>query len=329
VRAVVVGAGAVGARAARQLHATEGLEGLVVADRSERRAQDLAGSMGWPARWRPLAPEMLEDADVAVLAVPAGQRRWAEAALERGAHVVSVADGYEEVKGLLDLDAEARERDLTVAVGAGFAPGLSCVLARHAASAFDRVDEVHVAWSGAGGPACVRARRQALRHQSVEWLDGAWVRARGGSGAQLYWFPEPIAAQECVRAGTPAPLLLAPAFPAARRVTARLAVGRAPFAFLGAGRRSHAEGGVGAIRVEVRGRRDGVTDVSVLGALDKPAVAAGTVAAVAAAALADGRVTRPGVGGLGELVADPVPFLQELARRGVRAAVYEGAGSAG
>jgi hypothetical protein len=57
--------------------------------------------------------------------------------------------------------------------------------------------------------------------------------------------------------------------------------------------------------------------------MDRPAVAAGTVAAVAATWAAGGRLRRPGAAGLAELV-DPVPFLGELARRGVKAAVFEG-----
>jgi hypothetical protein len=36
-------------------------------------------------------------------------------------------------------------------------------------------------------------------------------------------------------------------------------------------------------------------------------------------------MTRAGAGGLAELLEEPVPFLRELARRGVRAAVFEGA----
>jgi hypothetical protein len=49
------------------------------------------------------------------------------------------------------------------------------------------------------------------------------------------------------------------------------------------------------------------------------------VAAVAAAWAAEGRLTRSGAAGLAELVDEPVPFLRELARRGIRAAVFEGA----
>ena len=76
------------------------------------------------------------------------------------------------------------------------------------------------------------------------------------------------------------------------------------------------------MRVEVRGRRGGSRDVTVLGAMDRPAVAAGAVAALSALWAAQGRLRRPGAAGLAELV-DPVPFLAELRRRGVRAAVFQ------
>jgi hypothetical protein len=44
---------------------------------------------------------------------------------------------------------------------------------------------------------------------------------------------------------------------------------------------------------------------------------------VAAVWAAEGRLVRLGAGGLAEMVA-PVPFLAELARRGVKAAVFDG-----
>ena len=88
-------------------------------------------------------------------------------------------------------------------------------------------------------------------------------------------------------------------------------------------RKPHPEGTIGAVRAEVRGRRGTGRDVTVLGAIDRPGVAAGTVAAVAALWAGEGRLQRLGAGGLAELVA-PVPFLGELARRGVKAAVFDG-----
>ncbi|HMC42483.1 MAG TPA: hypothetical protein VKI20_05680, partial [Acidimicrobiales bacterium] len=58
--------------------------------------------------------------------------------------------------------------------------------------------------------------------------------------------------------------------------------------------------------------------------IDRPAVAAGAVAAVSAAWAVGRRLAHVGAGGLALLLADPVPFLHELAGRGVRAAVFEG-----
>jgi len=72
--------------------------------------------------------------------------------------------------------------------------------------------------------------------------------------------------------------------------------------------------------------------VVVYGVVDRMAIAAGTVLAVTAAALVHApgvqvRVEASGAHGLGALV-QPVPFLAELARRGVRVAVYEGSAAA-
>ena len=93
-------------------------------------------------------------------------------------------------------------------------------------------------------------------------------------------------------------------------------------------RRPHPEGGLGALRVEVRGRRGTARDEYVLGAIDRPAVAAGAVAALAAAWIGEGRLSRPGAGGLAELT-EPTPFLASLAERGVKAAVFEGSSHQG
>jgi saccharopine dehydrogenase-like NADP-dependent oxidoreductase len=328
VRVVVVGAGAVGARAARQLFSSdEPPRALAVIDPDGRRAAAVAASLGPPAEVRTWEPEALSPGDVVLLSCPSGHRRLAEEAIERGAHVVSVADDMDQVQALLALDAEARERAVAVVVGAGFAPGLTCVLTRHAAAAFDGVDEVHVAKAGTGGPACARTHHRALASFAVDFRDGAWVRRPGGSGRELAWFPDPVGGQDCYRAALPDALLLVPAFAGVRRVTARVAATRRDrlTASLPMLRPPHPEGVIGAVRVEVRGRRGSGRDVQVLGAIDRPAIAAGAVAAVTTQWAAAGRLARPGAGGLAELVDNPVPFLHELARRGVRGAVFEGA----
>jgi saccharopine dehydrogenase-like NADP-dependent oxidoreductase len=228
------------------------------------------------------------------------------------------------VRGLLDLAAEARERGVPVIVGAAFSPGLTCLLARHAATALDRVDEVHVARAGTGGPSCARQHHRALAATAIDWRDGAWVRRAAGSGRELCWFPDPIGGRDCYRAALPDALLLVGAMPGVDRVTARLAANRRDriTARLPMLRRPHADGGPGGVRVEVRGERNGARHVLVYGAMDVPGVAAGAVAAQAAIAATDG-TAHAGAAGLAA-IADPLPLLQELARRGVKAAAFQG-----
>jgi hypothetical protein len=324
VRVLVCGAGAVGARAARHLVADAGIERVLVHDTDRKRQAAVVSSLGDHARAAD-EPDPAA-ADIVLLASPASRQLGvARKAVAAGRHVVSVADSVAAVEGLLDLHAEARERGVVVAVGAGFGPGLSCVLARHASGELDAVDEIHVAHHGTGGPACARQHHHALRGVGLDWRDHSWRRRPPGSGRELCFFPDPIGGSDCYRAALPDALLLVPAFPGVSRVTARLAATRRDRLTAGLPmlRPPHAEGRIGGLRVEVRGRRGQARDTIVLGAVDRPAVAAGTVAAVTARWVAAGDTTTTGAAGLAALV-EPLPFLHELARAGVRAAVFEG-----
>ncbi|WP_208029376.1 saccharopine dehydrogenase family protein [Rhabdothermincola sediminis] len=326
MRVAVLGAGAVGARLARQLVSTEQVSEVVLRDPNRSRLEDVARSLGEGA----IADQsgLLEplDAEVVVLAGdPGAHDVLAARFLRADQHVVSVSDDLRDVRALLELDSEARERGRAVVVGAGFAPGLTCVLAAHGARRFDAVDEVHVAKVGTGGPACARQHHRALGRMALDWREGGWVQRPPMSGRELSWFPDPVGAQDCYRAALPDALLLVPAFPGVQRVTSRVAAtrrdrltARLPMLWP-----THPEGGPGAVRVEIRGRRGRAREVVVFGAMDRPAVAAGAVAAVAAWWAAEGRLARHGAAGLAEL-AEPLPFLLELGRRGVRAAVFEG-----
>lgn len=327
MKIAVLGLGAVGARAARQLLSTERVDTVAIRDPDPDRLAAASRSLGSAAVSDGRGVHERIDADVVVLAGAAGSHaEAAERAVRRGADVVSVSDALDDVKALLDLDHEARESGRRVLIGAGFSPGLSCVLARHASRSFDVVDEVQVARTGTGGPACARAHHDALAGSALEWRDGGWITPRGGSGRELNWFPDPIGGRDCYRAALPDALLLRPAFPSVSRVAARVSATRRDrlTARLPMFRRPHIEGGPGALRVEVRGRVAGARRVEVFGSMERPAVAAGAVAAVAAIWLADGRVVETGANGLAAAI-DAGPFLSELHTRGVRAAVFEGA----
>lgn len=321
---LLIGAGAVGARAARQLVEDPSVDRVVIADVDAKRRASAVQSTGDKAVDGGARGDD-HTVDAVVLAGPNGSHvSAAQHHLGEGRPVVSCADGVPDVQGLLDLGPEADARGVAVVAGAGFSPGYSCLLARHAAASFDTIDEIHVARSGTGGPACARSHHAALAGTALDWRDGGWQRRSAGSGRELCWFPDPIGAEDCYRAELADALLLVPAFPGVERVTARLSATRRDriTAHLPMLRKPHPEGLVGAVRVEVRGKRGGVQDTKVLGALDRPAVASGAVAALAVRWALAGRIPA-GASGLAAL-ADPVPFLTELAAVGIKAAVFDG-----
>ena len=319
----VVGVGATGARAARQLASSDAVGHVVLAGHGPR-ADALRRSLGERAS---VGDPFGRDIAAVVLAGPHGTHvDAARRAVRAGRHVVSTADTIDDVEGLLALDGEAVANGVSLTVGAAFAPGLTCVLAAHAASWVDEVDEIHVARFGTGGPACARAHHRAVSSRALDWRDGEFVRRPGGSGRELCVFPDPVGPVDCYRAGLPDALLLHRAFPAAQRITARQAANRRQrlTGWLPMLRNPHPEGRIGAVRVEVRGRRDGACATEVVGAIDRPAVAAGAVAGLAARWALAGRFP-PGASGLAA-VDDPVAFLDGLAELGVRAAVFVGTG---
>jgi hypothetical protein len=319
---LLVGTGQVGIRAARQLADSPGVTHVWIASRDGDRAAELATIMGAVAAPNPTDGVHVPDR-VSVVAVASNRPdrlAWVRAALRAGASVVSTDDDE-----LGELDAAARAAHVTAVGGCALAPGLSDVLARHAADAFTSVDDVHVARVGASGPACIDAVREARRQTPGEWRDGGW-RSDRAFGPELVWFPDPIGARECqlVREGVTTTVTTVPtarhvtvrygAPPASRRLTTRL-------------RRDPLDAGWGATRVEVTGSRGGARETIVYGVVDRMPVVTGTVLAVAAlrlAGLTESGVECPvGVRALGEVVT-PVPFLSELARRGVKAAAFDG-----
>jgi hypothetical protein len=305
----------VGVRVGRQLVGDDAE--VLVQDTDGGRAAEVATSLGERATVVPFTAALPDETDVVVLCGPAGtQAMRARELIGRGIALVSVGDEL------------ARDHSVPVVVGCGFSPGLSCVLARHGAATMDRVDEIHVSHSGTGGPACARQHHRALGLTSLDWRDGSWMERPSASGRELNWFPDPIGAMDCYRAALPDPLLLLPEFDGVKRITARVAANRRNrlTAWLPMLRPPHDDGGPGGLRVELRGWRGEESVVQVLGAMDRPATAAAAVAALTAELAVQGALHRTGVAGLAGMV-DSVPFLTALARRGVRAAVFEGAGA--
>jgi len=101
----------------------------------------------------------------------------------------------------------------------------------------------------------------------------------------LCWFPEPIGALDCYRARMASPILLQHSFPGVKRVSARRSARRRDrlTARLPMLSPPHQEGGVGALRVELRG---GAADGSRQCVIAGIAELVGTTTAATAAAFA-------------------------------------------
>lgn len=322
MRVGIDGLGVVGLRVARELIATPGVEAVLARSSRKGRVELAQASLG--EALRPWGDD--EVPDLVVLCGAAGTHVTAAGYwLPHGVPVVSVSDDPADVTALLDLAPIARHHDTTLLAGVAFSPGLSCILARHAANALDEVVELQVAMVGAGGPGCVKHRQRLLSEHGTELRDGEWIEAPGGSAKMLTWFPEPIGARDVVKGNLTEPLLWRRLFPTATRLTARGAVdrsdrvwGRIPRP----GPRSN-EADPGAFVVEVQGTVGGVVESLVYAVLDRPATATAALVATLAPMLVEGTL-QAGAHGVAEVV-EPLPVLKELARRGVKAATFDAA----
>jgi hypothetical protein len=324
MRVALAGLGTTGSHLARQLRPPD-VSSLQLFDIDQQRIGPVRGALDRRVDVVSAAPNPADPPDVTVLATPTGTHvARAKTMLAAGSHVVSLADDPDEVEALLDLHDLAVSKGVVMAVGSGFCPGLTGVLARFAEGQLDEVDAISVAKAGTAGPACARQLHRALKRSGRDWRDGAWELRRGGSGRDLAWFPEPIGARDCYRAALASPLLLQRRFPDATRISARMAATRRDrfTSKLPMLRPPHRDGGPGAIRVEVRGRVNGGVETLVYGVMDHPSVAAATVAAVVAirAVRGDGPVGAHG------LVAwdNPGDLLGDLYARGVKIAAFSG-----
>ncbi|AKL72321.1 Saccharopine dehydrogenase [Actinobacteria bacterium IMCC26256] len=324
---LLVGVGALGARAGRQLGATRGIDRILVADRRADRAEALRKFLGakaetveWSAR-RPLPPGV----DAVACALPAGDDvPLVIAALESGVPIATSGDNQESIATLLRLNDEALASGVAVLAGCGLAPGLSDVLAAHAATLLDTVDEIHVSRAGVAGPDSEASMRRLHSERPHEVIGGALNEVRRRSTHELIWFPEPVGDKECELIGAGV-ALLHKSFPSAARITVR-AVEPEPRS-TGWFRRNDPGDNWGATRVEVWGRIGNARVPVIYGSVGRTATIGGAVLGVATAllvgALPEIGGAQPGVTGLAGCVV-PEAFLAELDRRGITASKFEG-----
>jgi len=268
----------------------------------------------------------LSDCRVAILANPGPHSELVGDLVSRGVAVVSVNDELDDVRAMLDLDDVAQLNGVPLVVGAGMSPGLTGLLVRHLANQMSSCDEIHTAAHGTAGPSCARQHHRALAGRAIGFHDGEWVRPRSGSGRELCWFPEPVGAYDCYYAEVPSPILLQHDFPAVSRLSARVSANRRDrlTARLPMLSPPHREGGVGAVRVEVRGSdADGSRITLILGVAELVGTAAAATAVTFAQAALAGRVPN-GVVRSSDPRLDTVALLSTIERLGVRLQEFTG-----
>ena len=317
----IFGAGVVGARVAESL-SIESQTSILVYDSSQIVAQRLARRLSETnSLIKATNRSELHRAKVVVLAGPLPHTPVAREFLGKGVSIVSTSDDIADCLNLLSLSDLATENEATLIIGAASSPGMSGLLVRNLSKAFDSIDEVHIALHGTGGPACARQHHRALSGQSIGWHDGEWLRRPAGSGRELCWFPEPVGAYDCYRGELPDPLLVKRAFPELVRVSARVSATRRDrvFARLPMLIPPRAEGGMGGLRVEVRGTKNGERVVDVVGVAERVGQVAGVVSGCVARSIRVDEISQPGAFVLGELSLPNEALLSRVMASGVQA----------
>ena len=264
--------------------------------------------------------------DVAVLVSGGPHAPVAADLLRRGAAVVTAGDDPADCRNLLELEDAALAARVPLVIGAAMSPGLSGLIVRSLVGSLARCSEIHIAFHGTAGPACARTYHRSLSGQSMFWHAGEMRSAPGGSGRELLWFPEPVGPQDCYLAEIASPILLHRSLPEVERITVRRSARRRDrvTARLPMLRSPHPEGGVGALRVEVRGvDAEGRRRSLVQGVAEQVGTASAAVAATFAEAVA-ARELRPGISLAGDANVVNLGLLDRVLRRGVRLQEYCG-----
>ncbi|KXO98487.1 saccharopine dehydrogenase family protein [Tsukamurella pseudospumae] len=177
MRVIVLGAGAMGARAARALVGLTGIDALVVGDIDLGAAERIATAL---PRAVPRRVDVTDAAELraalagadTVLSTVGPFYRFGiavlQAAIDTGTDYVDICDDWEPTLRLLELDGAARAAGVCAVVGAGASPGLSTLLAAAAAQRLDRVRHLYTAWPvDSTGPSTEDAMAGAA---AVHWM---------------------------------------------------------------------------------------------------------------------------------------------------------------
>jgi lysine 6-dehydrogenase len=356
---VLGGAGEMGSRAVRDLAQDPDVDRLTIADANLEAGRRLAAELD---RDRVEAIRVDADDHGALVAALRGhdaaggaigpfylyEAPIVRASIEARVPYASICDDYDAAKAALALDAKARAAGVPVVTGIGWTPGLSNVLARHAADRLDEAETIEVAWGASAmdsaGFAVILHTIHIFTGQVPSWRDGREVEVKAGSGRQRVRFPAPVGEIDVFHLGHPEPVTMPRFLSDVKTVTLKGGLSEGPLNTLARalarlrltdtpakkrwlgkaikgtmpvlGRLGAVEEPCSAIRVDVRGRVGGEPRTVSYGAAGHMEALTGVPLAIGVRMLARGEIAAPGVHAP-EAVVPPGPFLAGLAAREV------------
>jgi lysine 6-dehydrogenase len=212
MKIAVVGAGAMGRWAVKELGVSPEVSEVVVGDVDEARASDVARSFG---EGKARATRVDASDPVSVTAAIGGCDAMVNAtqhffnltvmraAAKAGVHYTDMGGLFHVTRQQLELDAEFKQAGVTAVIAMGGAPGVTNILARYGAERLDTIEEAqalcgnvdHTDWSRYPGwvpPYSLETICDEFSVVAPEFIDGQWREdILGGTGAELLDFGQP------------------------------------------------------------------------------------------------------------------------------------------
>jgi saccharopine dehydrogenase-like NADP-dependent oxidoreductase len=234
VAVVLGGAGDMGHRVVKEL-VSRGNTRVVIADFRYNRARKFAADQGQgteavfvDANDRDSMMHVLEGAAVAVNCI-GPFFRYAEkvglACIQAGVNMVDICDDDAATVRMLALDGLARRHGTMIAVGVGWTPGISNLLAVKAASELDEPQDCDITWVGSTadseGTAVVLHVLHAITRSTPSYINHAWVDLPALTHHRWVDFPRPIGRVKAYVCGHPEPVTVPRYMPQLRSVVLR------------------------------------------------------------------------------------------------------------
>jgi saccharopine dehydrogenase (NAD+, L-lysine-forming) len=187
---ILGGCGAVGSTAAKVLSTSGYFSEIVIADREEQAARELASelgsgrasSRGVDANDIVSLKEAIKGSDVVLNCIGPFYRYGPpilEAAIATGINYVDICDDMDATEEMLNLDEKAKEAGISALVGMGSSPGMANLLVKFTAEQLlSEVDSVDIYHAHGGepveGPAVIKHRFHSMEIDIPVFLDGEY-----------------------------------------------------------------------------------------------------------------------------------------------------------